>query len=377
MGAAVTLNRIKIETGIADIRDKYMVLDFNYPEYNRAVRFAEESYMYYYETSPGEIKPKFCLIDGMSIDHCSSFIVPEFAKQYVLIHGEPCSSFKFRPGSLIYYQNKVTPEYIKDLKYATDYIASGQRCHFIKKDYLLGDSDSVAKCCSKTNTKHCPKIFNNNYKTEHCDDFMTGFCRNDPGNPNCLEWLRVKRKPAMSTYSDICSKHMDARYCSEFIRIIRPDYFTFGDMALYVFCNDHKGNRNCWCANYPKSNSGDKYLGPRVCWLHECTDESRDRKWLYYNQDVQRTRCKYVGCTINVNSLALKNSQAELTSNCTRTTSAVGDVHPGEPVVNDKIKLPTWLGASITLVVISVIFYFISIYSRPKIKTNDINVRRR
>lgn len=133
MGAAVTLNRIKIETGIADIRDKYMVLDFNYPEYNRAVRFAEESYMYYYETSPGEIKPKFCLIDGMSIDHCSSFIVPEFAKQYVLIHGEPCSSFKFRPGSLIYYQNEVTPEYIKDLKYATDYIASGQRCHFIKR----------------------------------------------------------------------------------------------------------------------------------------------------------------------------------------------------------------------------------------------------
>lgn len=57
---------------------------------------------------------------------------------------------------------------------------------------------------------------------------MTGFCRNDPGNPNCLEWLRAKRKPAMSTYSDICSKHMDARYCSEFIRIIRPDYFTLG-----------------------------------------------------------------------------------------------------------------------------------------------------
>lgn len=59
MGAAVTLNRIKIETGIADIRDKYMVLDFNYPEYNRAVRFAEESYMYYYETSQEKLNPNF------------------------------------------------------------------------------------------------------------------------------------------------------------------------------------------------------------------------------------------------------------------------------------------------------------------------------
>ncbi|AST09327.1 myristylprotein [Murmansk poxvirus] len=373
MGAGLSITSITFENNIGDPRDKTYYVTFSDRRYNQYITFSED-WKYNYFLATNEIKPKFCLLPNMPIEHCGTFLTPKIADQYVLINGEPCNSFKFRPGSLIKYKDTLTPELINKLK-ANNYIDYGRRCHFVKKDYLIGTSSEIAKCCLKKDS-NCPKRFSD-YENEHCDNFMSKFCSLDPGYPNCLEWLRTKRKIALSTYSKICSKHMDERYCSEFIRVIRPDYFTFGDTALLVFCDNHKGNSNCWCVNHPNEESSDKYLGPRVCLSHECTDESRDRKWLYYNQDVQRTRCKYVGCSINVNSLTLNNSHADIISDCTRHTSVVGDVDPGKPVTKNEPRLPSWIGIVASVVILSVIFYFISIYSRPIVKTKHINVRRR
>ncbi|AEN03709.1 myristylprotein [Yokapox virus] len=375
MGAGISITSIKREGNIGDPRDITYYVTFNESKYNQYITFSEDWENYYF-TARDEIKPKFCLLPNMPIEHCGTFLSPHIRDKYTLTYGKPCNSFTFRPGSLIKHKNTLTPDLIKKLE-ASNYIGYGRQCNFIKKDFLISTSDDVSNCCLKKK-KNCPEIYNGSYETEHCDNFMKDFCIKDPGNPNCLEWLRKKRKISMALYSVICAKHMDKRFCSEFIRVIRPDYFTFGDVSLSVFCSNHIGNSNCWCVNHPNDEYKNKYLGPRVCLSPECTSESKDRKWLYYNQDVQRTRCKYIGCSINVNSLTLNNSHADIISDCNKRNTIVGDIDPGKPTIKAKEQiLPSWVGIVISVIVLSVIFYFISIYSRNIIKTKPINVRRR
>lgn len=86
----------------------------------------------------------------------------------------------------------------------------------------------------------------------------------------------------------------------------------------------------------PNNITFDRYLGPRVCLLHECTDKTRDRKWLLYDQDIQRSRCKYIGCNININSLTLENSKIDLISDCSKNKNIIGDLDPGIPKAKKK-----------------------------------------
>ncbi|QDJ95049.1 myristylated protein [Hypsugopox virus] len=380
MGNAVVTG-INIATNVADRSKKYMYIDFNYSAYNKRISFYEENKIFSNENE-SVIEPKFCLEDGQHIEHCGSFLSDDLSKKYILTNGTPCRTFKFRPGSLILYENGVTEKYLdNDIpEGARQHIGKGHRCKFIKRDYMAMDPD-IIRCCTSTDKRNCPTMLNNNYETENCDSIMANFCTANPNNVNCLEWLRKKRKIALSTYADICSKHMDQRYCSEFIRVVRPENFTFGDTALLNFCKEHRGNRNCWCVfqpnSHPDTDVNGRYLGPKVCWLHECTDETRDRKWLLYDQDEQRSRCKYIGCNININSLILQNSNANLIADCSRNKVRMGDLNPGKPTFKSKLNIPKLPSFLIVFFILSILFYFISIYGRAKIKTNVINVRRR
>ncbi|AAL69844.1 SPV105 putative myristylated membrane protein [Swinepox virus] len=379
MGSYLSITNLKVEKDPVNYNKKYMFISFNYPEYDKTIGFYEELDTYTDE-NVNDINPKFCLTDNIDVSYCGTFLSNDLAKKYVLTKGNSCRSFTFRPGSMIIYDNDITEDYIDNKlpDAAKEYISKGFQCRFIKKDYMVMDN-KLGECCSKP-SDICPEILNNGYKTNHCDTFMVNFCKTNPDNSQCLIWLRQKRQIALSTYLDICSENMDQRYCSEFIRVVRPDFYTFGDAALINFCNKFKGNRNCWCVFPPNQTiTSEKYLGPRVCYLHECTDRTRDRKWLLYDQDIQRSRCKYTGCNININSLILENSKVDLISNC-GYKNINRDSDPGEPKNTSKynnIQTPNILEAVIIFIGISILFYCISVYHRKKINTNIINVRRR
>ncbi|CAC21346.1 108L protein [Yaba-like disease virus] len=381
MGSSVSITSLKVAPNLADQNEKYMFINFNYPEYNKLVSFYEEMKNYNNDTLT-EITPRFCLTDDLSIDYCGSFISPTIAEKYILVKGNECRSFNFRPGSMIIFKDEITKDYI-DTKLPAithKFISKGYQCKFLKKDFIIDDSSLVSCCTNLTNTQKCPSVLNNGYETSHCDLIMSNFCKRNPDSFQCLKWLRKKRKIALQTYSEICSDHMDQRFCSEFIRVVRPEFYTFGDTALINFCKKHTANRNCWCVFPPNNTLQQRFLGPKVCWLHECTDKTRDRKWLLFDQDVQRSRCKYTGCTININSLTMENSKADLIANCYNNNSVIGDIDPGKPKKNNhnKQNFPFifWYGI-ITFVSLFILFYFIVIYSKKKIKTRDINVRRR
>ncbi|QHR82648.1 MV entry-fusion complex protein [Brazilian porcupinepox virus 1] len=374
MGSSVSLESLTVTQNPKN-DEKYINLKFNDSQYDKKVTFYEDKKIYDKETDV--ISPKFCLTNNLDISYCGSFLSDELSKKYVLTNSESCRSFTFRPGSIISYTGGINEDYLdnKIPDAAKKFIAKGIRCNFIKKDYVVDDI-SIFTCCTRPD-KNCPNILNNGFKTPHCDVIMSSYCKTNPWDGQCLNWLREKRSIALYTYSDICSDNMDKSYCSEFIRVTRPDNFIFGDTALLNFCKKHKANRNCWCIFPPRESVEKKYLGPRVCWMHECTSDSRDRKWLLYDQDVQRTRCKYTGCSININSLVVKNSNVDLTSDCRGYNVPIGNIDPGTPKKNNKTKnTPNVFSFIFIFILVAFILYFLIIYQIKRVKTKDINVSR-
>ncbi|CCD83288.1 myristylated membrane protein-putative [Squirrelpox virus] len=352
--------------------EKFMVFRLGGQDSPEFVRFYEESDVFK-DGTQAEIVPHFCLTPDMDPSSCGSFVDPSIAGKYTLTLGAPCHSITFRPGSYVLFRDFLPPN-------AQQYLADGRLCRFVRDDDLGTDADRVP-CCTGARTAGCPKMLCNDYATTDCDEVMSTFCRANPGSGNCLKWLRTARPQALATYAAVCAGDMEARHCSEFVRVARPREYAFADTALEAFCARNPGNRNCWCVRHPGSEAveSEKFLGPRVCWLHECTDDTRDRKWLRFDQDVQRTRCQYVGCTINVDSLYMKNSRAELMTSCGSGLAARGDTHPGEPDRPWRVAaaLPAAVYVPVALLLSCVVVYFLTVYARRRIKTRDINARRR
>ncbi|AWU47151.1 Myristylated protein [Sea otter poxvirus] len=347
-----------------------MIIDLVNPFTSYDIPFSEESETFT-DSSVLEINPRFCLLDNMDPGYCASYLSTDVAKKFVHVKGDPCISFSFRPGSVINYTDPIP-------SLAKPYIRNGYKCKFVRDDVQA--TDNIFKRCCTNPTKDCPKRLSNEYTTNDCDGVMATFCNMYPYNTNCLQWLRNKGKVAMSTYSKICASNLDSRYCSEFISIVRPDNFAFGDNSILQYCKTHTGNMNCWCVRPPIFDIVDKsnrFLGPRVCWRHECTDITRDRKWLLFNQDVQRTRCKYVGCTVSIDSLSMSKSTVDIVSDCSRGIPVMGDKDPGINNTINKSNIPHILfSIPLTMLFVSIIIYFICIYSHSRIKTNIINVSR-
>ncbi|ADC53995.1 myristylated protein [Pseudocowpox virus] len=325
--------------------------------------FAEENQVFS-DPKLKTVRPRFCLLPTMDPGQCGRFLSPELAKRARLVQGPPCDSLFFRPGSLL------RADYIPDI--AKPYLRQGTMCVFEIGATEPPTDAAMVRCCTNPGPG-CPGVFANGYKTAHCDGVMASRCAVEPDAPECMAWLRSGRYAALDTYANLCAKHMDARFCSEFVRVARPASFAFGDSALRRYCDAHRAAPECACVT---SAALGKYLGPRVCRAHECTDQSRDRKWLFFSQDEQRSRCRYVGCRIDVDSLVMQNSRAHMIADCGKAVGA-GYADP-DPGVRDNAfanppSVPPFLVAALAA---GVIFYFVAVYSRRSVETRPINVSR-
>ncbi|APG58326.1 virion membrane protein A16 [BeAn 58058 virus] len=112
---------------------KHMQIKFNYPEYNKDVRFYEDPNIYTIENDV--IEPKICLLNDMDISFCGRYLSPELSKKYVLVKSKPCRSINFRPGSVILYSKDITENYLDNEipDAAKEYISKGMLCKFVKK----------------------------------------------------------------------------------------------------------------------------------------------------------------------------------------------------------------------------------------------------
>lgn len=325
--------------------------------------FAEESETF---SDPGltEVRPRFCLLPDMDPGQCGAFLSPALAKRARLVRGAPCNSLFFRPGSML------RAAYIPDI--AKPYIRQGTLCAFKIEPAEVPTDAALARCCESP-APDCPPAFANRFRTAHCDGHMARKCAAEPDAPPCMNWLRAGRYAALDLYSSLCAKDMGARYCSEFVRVARPALFSFGDTALRRYCAAHASAPECACVT---GRAAGRYLGPRVCRAHECTDQSRDRKWLFFSQDVQRSRCKYVGCRIDVDSLVMENSRADMVADCGRAaTSAFADPSPGAQG-NAPDMLPSLPPFLLAAAAAAVIFYFAAVHARRSVETKTINVSR-
>ncbi|ATI21054.1 myristylated protein [Western grey kangaroopox virus] len=366
MGQSLTALAVQ-ESGIPGI--KYLRAEYADGS-RRYVRFREEASVHT-DRDALEVNPAFCRPHNMHPSHCGSFLSPDISKRFVMDHGAPCRSLTFRPGSVIDDPRPVPGD-------VTEYVTEGTLCRFVNVDYLYSDSD-LARCCMSDNRSECPTVLNNGYETDHCDDIMSARCPGDPGSPNCLLWLSKKREVALATYSGICSENLDQSYCSDFVDYTRPDFFSYSDAAIIRYCLEHRHDPRCWCVVTPGTNMPELELalGPKVCWLHECTDRTRDRKYLLFSQDVQRKYCKYVGCRINVETLKLTNSTADLIAAC-RGAGAGDAVEEGESdgAMDTQEEFVGWLPIPMAMICMFVLFYFLCIYNRDLVNSNRINVRR-
>ncbi|ALA62505.1 putative myristylated membrane protein [Turkeypox virus] len=350
---------------------KYLKVTYSGGYGDELIRFFEAEKIHD-DTTVAEIAPPFCLTKDTSVTQCASFLSPEARKKFVITAGEPCRSLTFRPGSILD---------IAKIPYGTEsYVSNGIRCRFINNDFLYTDND-IKRCCNKESSRDCPEIFKNNYTTDHCDTVMSSICLEAPGSIPCREWLNSKRDIAFDTYMRICSNHLDENYCSDFVDYTRPENFGYSDAAILSYCSKHRNNPKCWCVTTPNSDklfSLELALGPKVCWLHECTDKSRDRKFLLFDQDVQRTKCKYIGCNINVEKLSLNNSIVELLANCG------GSLEENRTLGNDYDDTDTLLPSffsivpiCVVIICIFIVFYFLKIYNSKIINSKIINVYRK
>lgn len=332
------------------------------------VPFSEETDEFS-DDSRREVLPRFCLSGDMHPSYCGRYLSPEMRKRYLMAHGPPCKSFAFRPGSLITDATHIPPE-------LRGYVVDGEQCRFVRSDFLYTDRD-LRRCCTNPAEPECPEALRNGYTTSDCDGAMRALCVRDPGNALCLQWLNTRRLPALVAYADICSRELDQHHCSEFVRVTRPDFFAISDAAILRFCAEHRGNRDCWCVAPPTNrvNALETVLGPRVCWVHECTSQSTDRKYLLFEQDEQRKKCKYVGCSISVDTLLLEKSTATLVADCLHSDVSGLSEDPGTRRAR-RGTLPT-PAAPLAILVAAVLFYFLCVYARRRVNSRVINVRRR
>ncbi|ARE67736.1 SWPV1-228 [Shearwaterpox virus] len=350
---------------------KYLKVSYTGGYNDEYIKFLEAEKIRDVVDSIRELSIPFCITQDTTVKQCASFLSSEAKKKFVIVPGEPCKSLSFRPGSIID---------LAKIPYGTDsYVLEGTTCKFINKDFLYTDPD-IKRCCTKKSTEDCPKIFSNNYETDHCDTIMSSVCLKTPESIPCREWLATKREIALDTYMKVCSDHLHMNYCSDFVDYTRPDNFGYSDTAILSYCSKHKNNPNCWCVTTPQNDklfSLELALGPKVCWLHECTDKSRDRKYLLFDQDVQRSKCKYIGCNINVETLRLTNSVAELIANCG------GSISEDSGAIEDSYKdktIPSFFSIfpiSIVIILLFILFYFLKVYNSKVINSNTINVYRK
>ncbi|AVD69298.1 ORF179 [Saltwater crocodilepox virus] len=338
-------------------------LHVEYTSSTEYVYFKEEDRTFDDLTRPS-FDVDFCLPPTLSPDFCAGFLSPRARALYVMRDGGPCLSLNFRPGSLITTPGDRLPAAL------TPYVLRGRRCAFVNRDYPYDDT-LAARCCTTDDALNCPAELRDGYRSDRCDRFMVDFCRRDPGHRKCATWLSGRREIAMATYSELCADALDQNFCSYFVLYSRPEHFRYSDVAIERFCGARRDDPRCWCVFPPAAAAArvreiERYLGPKVCWLHYCTDRSRDPKYLLFDQAVQRSKCRYVGCGVTVDQMDLRNSTVSIVSDCL-TVGEIRDAGVEEGYRRQAPALVVHHLPAIPLIALGAValFYLLRLYSAP------------
>lgn len=246
--------------------------------------------------------------------------------QFRVVKGpETCKSYFYRPGSVI--TDKNLDKFAQELNEPIN----GKKCRIVFQDYNYND-ENLERCCFSDNKMKCNKHLINDYTTPHCNVIMSNKCKEDPENPKCLLWLentytdKRMENSALELYSELCSKNHNNTYCDYLCRVARQnnDYRgSFCDKALKNWCKENNHDTRCHCVFTPTENIPDleQYLGPKECWLSNCTGQPNN-KWLLTEQIETRSKCQITSCIINIEQLTLQNNaKAQLINDCVSGTS--------------------------------------------------------
>lgn len=273
----------------------------------------------------------FCLVNNYnSINECVGLFTDtatEYAfvlDQFRIEYGSDCYSLNFRPGICVEPKNKYK------LDQAQIEAVPGKKCKIIYQDYNYNVSD-ILRCCFEPDKRSCNANLKNNYTTNHCNGAMLQKCKDNMDHPNCILWLEKSFErfdnEALEMYQNWCSNNFDSEICDYFCKISRSnnDYKSaFCDTALQNWCKKHPDNDKCLCVFTPNNiiPEVEKYLGPKECWLAQCSSEPNS-KWLTTDQLNIRKKCSVTNCVININKLTLNdNATADFINDCTSGNSS-------------------------------------------------------
>jgi len=122
-------------------------------------------------------------------------------------------------------------------------------------------------------------------------------------------------------------------------------YAKYCDYSLSKWCTNNT-NKLCGCYNGiidPNIVSElENILGPKECWLSECTINYTDQKWLSLDQLNIKKNCIIRSCIISINSLiSYGRSKIELVNNCIAGAVSYSDASTNSTSYNINI-LQTW-----------------------------------
>lgn len=292
--------------------------------------------------TPKEID--FCLLENElnGIEECAGLFIPKYKNteyvnppylsefdKYRITKGEStCYSYLFRPG-LVFDPKDI--EKAREL-FGNENVISGKKCKIEFQDYNYNDTEYVS-CCTILNSpdslpnevKNCNINLVNGYKTNHCNIAMIEYCSLHPNNDNCLLWLENSNKrndiTAFQVYSEYCKKNHNDESCEYFCKISRENNSSnssYCDLSLKEWCSKNPNDSNCFCVLTPsdKIPNLEKYLGPKECWLANCSSQG-NMKWLTTEQINTRSNCQITSCIIDVNSLIMnEESELKMINNC-------------------------------------------------------------
>lgn len=276
----------------------------------------------------------FCIIENFnSINECIGLFTNSpnsYAfdlDQYRIEYGSECYSLKFRPGIVIDSKdiNSYSQVYIDTIK--------GNKCKIVYQDFNYNTKD-IERCCFTDDKHSCNANLINNFSTNHCNGIMVEKCKDQMDNPICIKWLEQTytrfNNEALELYENWCSDNFDSPVCDYFCKIARDnsDYRSeYCDRALKYWCKNNANNPKCVCVLSPDEiiPKVEKFLGPKECWLSQCSGEPNN-KWLTTDQLDTRKNCALTSCIINIHELNLNdNARVELINDCisgTKVSSA-------------------------------------------------------
>lgn len=248
------------------------------------------------------IELPYCVIDDIynalyTVEHLNLQDLRSHGYDYVLREGALCRTLTTIKGSQV-----ITSPDENGLKF----VKLGRRVIMSIEKVAMPDYKRL-DCCITQNAS-CPSNLTNMYITDDCDEVMSDYCKLNPATTRCITWMGSRRGVAINVYSELCSKNLNANYCTYFISDLRSNPFSgnIADEILHTYCGEHPQDTKCNCYNPPRNIVESRFVtrdAPYECWYEPCSVNSVDNKWLTSQQLESRRSCKVIDCVIKVGSI--------------------------------------------------------------------------